>query len=98
MLTGFSANNYQAEESESWIGEWLTSRKNRDSIVIATKFTTCFPGPENKPRLVANHAGNSTKSLRLSVEASLKKLQTDYIDLLYVHWWDFTTSVSSQFT
>lgn len=33
------------------------------------------------------------KSLTLSVNASLKKLRTDYIDLLYVHWWDFTTSV-----
>ena len=33
------------------------------------------------------------KSMRLSVGASLKKLQTDYIDLLYVHWWDFTTQV-----
>lgn len=88
-----TANNYQNEESETWIGEWLASRKNRDSIVIATKFTTCFPDPNNRPRLVANHAGNSTKSLRVSVEASLKKLQTDYIDLLYVHWWDFSTSI-----
>lgn len=33
------------------------------------------------------------KSMRNSVEHSLKKLQTDYIDLLYLHWWDFTTSV-----
>lgn len=33
------------------------------------------------------------KSMRTSVEHSLKKLKTDYIDLLYLHWWDFTTSV-----
>lgn len=71
----------------------MSSRKNRDAIVLATKFTTTFPSPSNKPRQAANHAGNSTKSLRVSVEASLKKLQTDYIDLLYVHWWDFTTSI-----
>jgi aryl-alcohol dehydrogenase-like predicted oxidoreductase len=43
--------------------------------------------------MAANYAGNSTKSLRVSLEASLKKLQTDYVDVLYVHWWDFTTSV-----
>ena len=40
-----------------------------------------------------NYSGNSTKSLHLSVEASLKKLRTTYIDILYVHWWDYTTSV-----
>ncbi|KAH7061981.1 NADP-dependent oxidoreductase domain-containing protein [Paraphoma chrysanthemicola] len=90
-----TANNYQGEESETWIGEWLASRKNRDAIVIATKFTTLFPDPygPNPPRQKANYAGNSTKSLRVSLEASLKKLQTDYIDLLYVHWWDFSTSI-----
>jgi aryl-alcohol dehydrogenase-like predicted oxidoreductase len=92
-LTHHSANNYQNEESETWIGEWLASRKNRDAMVIATKFTTTFPSYETKPRQAANHAGNSTKSLRVSLEASLKKLGTDYIDLLYVHWWDFTTSI-----
>jgi len=90
-----SANNYQNEESETWLGEWMTERKNRDSIVLATKFTTLFPSHQTKPRQTVNHAGNATKSLRLSVEASLKKLQTEYIDLLYVHWWDFTTSVST---
>jgi aryl-alcohol dehydrogenase-like predicted oxidoreductase len=94
MLMRSSANNYQNEESETWLGEWMAQRKNRDSIVIATKFTTLFPSHQTKPRQTVNHAGNSTKSLRVSVEASLKKLQTDYIDLLYVHWWDFTTSVS----
>ena len=42
---------------------------------------------------MVNYSGNSTKSLHLSVEASLKKLRTPYIDILYVHWWDYTTSV-----
>lgn len=66
----------------------------RDEMVIATKFTTCFPNPTNpSPRQRSNFAGNSSKSLRVSLEASLKKMQTDYIDLLYVHWWDFTTSI-----
>lgn len=37
--------------------------------------------------------GNNTKSLHVSVNASLKKLRTDYIDLLYLHWWDWETSI-----
>lgn len=42
---------------------------------------------------MANFTGNGTKSLHTSLKASLKKLNTDYIDLLYVHWWDFSASV-----
>lgn len=42
---------------------------------------------------MANFTGTGTKSLYMSVEASLRKLQTDYIDLLYVHWWDYSTSI-----
>ncbi|PHH66763.1 hypothetical protein CDD81_5895 [Ophiocordyceps australis] len=62
-------------------------------MVIATKFTTNFRGGPNRANIMANFAGNGTKSLVTSVNASLKKLQTDYIDLLYVHWWDFSTSI-----
>lgn len=40
-----------------------------------------------------NYGGNNAKSLRVSVDASLKKLRTSYIDILYVHWWDWGTSV-----
>lgn len=88
-----TANNYQSEESELWIGEWMAARENRDEIVLATKFTTCYPKAGSEKNIKSNYQGNHAKSLRVSFESSLKKLQTDYIDLLYVHWWDFTTSI-----
>ena len=40
-----------------------------------------------------NFVGNGAKSMRLSVDASLRKLRTSYIDILYVHWWDYETGV-----
>lgn len=89
-----TAGNYQNEQSEIWLGEWMAARQNRDEIVLATKFTTNFQfykGQNN--RITSNFGGNSTKCLHVSVETSLKKLQTSYIDILYVHWWDFVTSV-----
>ena len=39
------------------------------------------------------YTGNNIKSMHISVEASLKKLRTTYIDILYVHWWDWETSI-----
>ncbi|KAH9041001.1 NADP-dependent oxidoreductase domain-containing protein [Lactarius pseudohatsudake] len=88
-----TANNYQDETSEAFIGEWAEKRGIRDQLVIATKYTTNYKrGQESNIRMV-NYSGNSTKSLHISVEASLKKLRTTYIDLLYVHWWDYATSV-----
>ena len=87
-----TSNNYQAEESETWVGEWMAARGNRDQMVVATKYTTCYPS-SGKEKILANYQGQHAKSLHLSVEASLKKLQTNYIDLLYIHWWDFTTSI-----
>ncbi|KAH8157426.1 hypothetical protein CIB48_g10820 [Xylaria polymorpha] len=71
-----TANNYQDEQSERWLGEWMSSRKNRDQIVLATKFTTDYKSHE---------LGKG--------KFSLAKLQTDYLDILYVHWWDWTTSI-----
>lgn len=40
-----------------------------------------------------NYTGNHKKSLKHSIESSLLKLRTDYIDLLYVHWWDYSTPI-----
>lgn len=85
-----TANNYQGEESETWIGEWMQKHNNRDEIVLATKFTTGFRPHGTPEKLKSNHQGNHSKSIKLSVEASLKKLQTSYIDLLYLHWWDYS--------
>ena len=84
----------QDETSEAFIGEWAEKRGIRDQLVIATKYTTNYKrGKERDIANMVNYSGNSTKSLHVSVEASLKKLRTTYIDLLYVHWWDYTTSV-----
>ncbi|KAI0594385.1 aldo/keto reductase [Biscogniauxia sp. FL1348] len=87
-----TSNNYQAEESEKWIGEWMKKRGVRDQMVIATKYSTNFRAGHND-EITINFQGNGTKSLHTSVNSSLKKLQTDYIDLLYIHWWDFSTSI-----
>ncbi|KAI0114767.1 Aldo/keto reductase [Daldinia grandis] len=89
-----TANNYQFEESEKRIGAWMKKRGNRDQLVIATKYSINFhAGPRGKGEIMINFTGNGSKSLHLSVHASLEKLQTSYIDLLYVHWWDFSTSI-----
>lgn len=87
-----TANVYQSEQSEVWLGEWMASRKNRDEIVLATRYTSPFKLHE-KGAIQANYGGNGMKSMRLSLEASLRNLQTSYIDLFYVHVWDFTTSI-----
>lgn len=88
-----TANNYQDEQSETWIGEWIAERKNRDQLVIATKFTTDFHSYKLGKGNAPNHCGNHRRSLHMSVRDSLKKLQTDWIDILYLHWWDHTTSI-----
>jgi len=78
-----TANFYTNGTSERLIGQFAKDR--RDRIVIATKYTlTMRPGDPNS-------GGNHRKSMVRSVEASLERLQTDYIDLLYMHAWDGVT-------
>ncbi|GAM85133.1 hypothetical protein ANO11243_031370 [Dothideomycetidae sp. 11243] len=86
-----TSNNYQSQESEMWIGDWMEERGVRDQFVIATKFTTGYiPDPKV---MKSNYQGNHAKSLHMSLKASLEKLKTDYVDVLYLHWWDFSTSI-----
>lgn len=89
-----TANNYHNEQSEQWIGEWMAARKNRDSLVVATKFTGEYKTHAlGKGHQAANFTGNHRRSIHMSVRDSLAKLQTDYIDILYLHWWEHTTSI-----
>ncbi|KAA1475409.1 aryl-alcohol dehydrogenase [NADP+] [Dentipellis sp. KUC8613] len=85
--------NYQDEASEQFLGEWMEARGVRDQIVLATKYTHFYNLNESGLKQRVNFAGNNTKNMNLSLKASLKKLRTDYIDILYVHWWDWDTGV-----
>src|SRR5438874_7060054 len=78
-----TANVYTNGTSESFLGEFL--KGDRESVVLATKFTNAVPGTD------PNAAGNHRKNMVQAVEASLKRLQTDYIDLYWVHIWDQIT-------
>ncbi|KAG6913385.1 hypothetical protein DXG01_007250 [Tephrocybe rancida] len=88
-----TANNYQDETSEMFIGDWATERGIRDQLFIATKYTTNFKRGNAAVAQKTHYTGNNVKSMHISVTASLKKLRTDYIDLLYVHWWDWETNI-----
>lgn len=80
-----TANRYTEGTSERFVGAFAADRRER--LVIATKYT--LPSRSGDP----NAGGNHRKSMVRSVEDSLGRLKTDYIDLLYLHAWDFTTSV-----
>jgi aryl-alcohol dehydrogenase-like predicted oxidoreductase len=80
-----SANAYTNGTAERFVGEF--SRGRRDRLVIATKYTMT-ERPDDP-----NAGGNHRKSMVRSVEQSLERLQTDYIDLLYLHAWEGTTPV-----
>jgi len=80
-----TANVYTNGTSESFLGEFMEG--HRQSVVMATKYTNAAPGTD------PNAAGNHRKSMVQAVEASLKRLRTDYIDLYWVHIWDQITPV-----
>ncbi|SFP68792.1 aldo/keto reductase [Parafilimonas terrae] len=81
-----TANIYKFGTSEKIIGEFLNAR-DRDYFVIATKYSL----HDNKTN--PNASGNNRKNMMRSVEASLQRLQTDFIDVLYLHIWDDLTPI-----
>jgi aryl-alcohol dehydrogenase-like predicted oxidoreductase len=80
-----TANFYTNGTSESFLGEFM--QDHRQSVVLATKYGMSAPGTD------PNAAGNQRKNMMQAVEASLKRLKTDYIDLYWVHMWDQITPV-----
>ena len=80
-----TANRYTEGTSEKFLGEFMAS--DRDHFVLATKYTL-FDKLDDP-----NYSGNHRKNMMRSVEASLKRLNTDFIDVLYLHAWDFVTPI-----
>ncbi|MFJ6324696.1 MULTISPECIES: aldo/keto reductase [unclassified Rhizobium] len=80
-----TANSYAAGLSESIVGTFVKEAGIRDAVVIATKFSNSL-SPGNP-----NAGGNGRKAMMQAVDASLKRLKTDYIDLYLLHTWDRMT-------
>jgi aryl-alcohol dehydrogenase-like predicted oxidoreductase len=82
-----TADGYTGGTSERLIGEYFAERGTRDRAVLATKFAfSSVPGDPNA-------GGNGRKHIRQALEASLRRLRTDYVDLYWLHAWDGLTPV-----
>lgn len=80
-----TANYYASGEAEQMLGQIVAQKRQR--LVLATKYSLSMRKGD------ANASGNQRKNMIQSVEDSLRRLQTDYIDLLYLHLWDNHTPV-----
>lgn len=79
-----TSNIYNQGQSETMLGNWLKSRADRSRFVIATK--VFFPAGEGP-----NDTGLSRKHIFDQIDASLRRLRTDYVDLYQMHCWDAST-------
>jgi 1-deoxyxylulose-5-phosphate synthase len=81
-----TADVYTAGASEEVVGRALHDFAKRDEVVLATKvFNPMGPGPNDK--------GLSRKHIMSAIDASLKRLGTDYVDLYQIHRWDYDTAI-----
>ena len=78
-----TANRYTEGTSERFVGDFIAS--DRDHWIVATKYTLWTRRED------PSFSGNHRKNMMRACEASLERLATDYIDLYWVHAWDFTT-------
>jgi aryl-alcohol dehydrogenase-like predicted oxidoreductase len=80
-----TADGYSGGQSEAWLGEFLRETRSRDAVVLATKFSfNTNPGDPNA-------GGNGRKHVYQALESSLRRLQTDYVDLYLLHAYDLVT-------
>ena len=80
-----TANNYTGGTSERFVGEFIAAE--REHFVLATKYTLNMRNGD------PNFSGNHRKNMLQALEASLRRLNTEYIDLYWLHAWDFMTPV-----
>ena len=82
-----TADIYAGGRSEELVGAFLEDARLRDRIVLSTKFTwNADPGNPNA-------GGAGAKNIHRALDASLKRLRTDYVDLYWLHFWDMVTPV-----
>jgi aryl-alcohol dehydrogenase-like predicted oxidoreductase len=81
-----TANTYSDGTSEEIVGRALTDYARRDELVLATK--VCI-----RTREGPNGAGLSRKAIMTEIDASLRRLGTDYVDLYQIHRWDYRTPI-----
>jgi aryl-alcohol dehydrogenase-like predicted oxidoreductase len=82
-----TANGYAGGRSEELLGCFIKDTASRDRVVLATKFTAATESGN------PNATGNGRKNLLRSLDSSLRRLQTDYVDLYWMHLWDTVTPV-----
>ena len=81
-----TANVYSRGESENVLGRFLKAHTRREAVVIATKLNGVM---RDEP----NGGGLSRKSIFFELDESLRRLQTDYVDLYQIHRWDYETPI-----
>ena len=86
-----TANSYSAGTSERIVGKLLGEFTRRDEIVIATK--VFFPEGALGAAAGPNRKGLSRKAIMTEIDASLKRLGTEYVDLYQIHRWDYDTPI-----
>ena len=79
-------------KTETYIGSWFAKTKKREDVILATKIA----GPNRGMDWIREDLSYSPTNLRLALEQSLKRLQTDYIDLYQLHWPERNVNIFGQ--